>query len=370
MFSAGHLLTSWAWKPASRSIAGKGERTAAGVRMQTGVSQSALPAQPAGRLLTLAIATALIAASGAPGEAFAVGGWPGKPIRLVIPFAPGGSNDVLARLLAPRAGEALGQPLVIDNRAGAGGTLASELVARAAPDGYTLILVASTHAFALAMQGRNSFDPVRDFTAITLIGTSPLALVVHPQVAAKDAPEFVALARREAGRIAIGSGGMGSIGHLSIELLQLVGGVKVTHVPYKGGGPVLADLVAGHVQASFLSLAAAAPQIRAGRLRALAITGAQRAPGFEPLPTFTEQGYKIRIEQWWGVLGPAGLAPAITARVHAEFTRARSAAEARERLAELGVITADLAPDGFRRFLEREVADMVQLVKTAGIRAE
>ena len=370
MFSAGHLLTGWSRTPASRSGRGKGERIAARARMQRAMPPSTPCARRAGRVLALAIATAVIATSGAPLDARAVGGWPGKPIRLVIPFAPGGSNDVLARLLAPRVGEALGQPFVIDNRPGAGGTLASELVARAAPDGYTLILVASTHAFALAMQGRNSFDPVRDFTTITLIGTSPLALVVHPQVAAKDAPEFVALAKREAGRLAIGSGGMGSIGHLSIELLQLVGGVKVTHVPYKGGGPVLADLVAGHVQASFLSLAAAAPQIRAGRLRALAITGAQRAPGFEPLPTFAEQGYKIRIEQWWGVLGPAGLAPAITARVHAEFTRARATPEARERLAELGVIPADLAPEGFRRFLEREVADMVQLVKSAGIRAD
>jgi tripartite-type tricarboxylate transporter receptor subunit TctC len=304
------------------------------------------------------------AAAGAPA-------FPVKPIRMLIPFAPGGGNDVIARLVSPRLAESLGQPILIDNRPGAGGVLASEITARAVPDGYTVILASSTHGFAPAMQARQPYDPVRDFTAITLIGTSPLGLVVNPGAPARDAGEFIAAARKANPAVTLGSGGVGSIGHLAGELLQMRTGIKLTHIPYKGAGPAMTDLVAGHVQVAFLTPTSALSLVKAGKLRVLAVTGKRRAPGLEQIPTLAEQGIQgVDVEQWWGWLGPAGVARVLVERLHGEFTRALAAPEVRERSAELGIIMADSSPDGFRRFLEREVSAMVAVIRAAGIRAE
>lgn len=321
----------------------------------------------AGRLLMAALAGfALSAAQAQPGPSF-----PLKPIRMVVPFAAGGSNDVIARLIGPRMTEAFGQTVVVDNRPGAGSVIGSEIVARAAGDGYTLLLADSALGFTLAVQGRKVFDPVRDFTPITLIGNAPLLLLVPAALPVQSLKDYLALARQQAGRLTVGSGALGGIAHLSAELMQMRAGVKATHIAYKGAGPAVADLVGGHIQSAFLTLASAMPQIRAGKLRVIAITGERRMAALPDVPTFAEQGLKgMDLEQWWGLLGPAGVAPPVVDRLHAETVRAMAIPDIRDRIAELGVIANPQPGPVFRRLIEREVAGAERLVKDAGIRVE
>lgn len=321
----------------------------------------------AGSLLGAALLAAVVPCAGAQPAA----AYPVKPVRMVVPFAAGGSNDVIARLIGPRMTEAFGQTVVVDNRPGAGSVIGSEIVARAAGDGYTLLLADSALGFTLAVQGRKVFDPVRDFTPITLIGNAPLLLLVPAALPVQSVKDYLALARQQAGRLTVGSGALGGIAHLSAELLQLRAGVKATHIAYKGAGPAVADLVGGHIQSAFLTLASAMPQVRAGKLRVIAITGERRMAALPEAPTFVEQGLKgMDLEQWWGLLGPAGVAQAVVDRLHAETARALAVPDIRERIAELGVIANPQPGPVFRRLIEREVAGAERLVKEAGIRVE
>lgn len=321
----------------------------------------------AGSLLGAALCALGMSGAGAqPAPAY-----PLKPVRMVVPFAAGGSNDVIARLIGPRMTEAFGQTVVVDNRPGAGSVIGSEIVARAAGDGYTLLLADSALGFTLAVQGRKVFDPVRDFTPVTLIGNAPLLLLVPAALPVQSVKDYLALARQQAGRLTVGSGALGGIAHLSAELLQLRAGVKATHIAYKGAGPAVADLVGGHIQSAFLTLASAMPQVRAGKLRVIAITGERRMAALPEAPTFTEQGLKgMDLEQWWGLLGPAGVAQPVVDRLHAETVRALAVPDIRERVAELGVIANPQPGPVFRRLIEREVAGAERLVKEAGIRVE
>ena len=221
--------------------------------------------------------------------------WPSKPVRLIVPFAPGGSADTLGRLVAQKLSESFKQTFVVENRGGAGGVIGSELVAKAPADGYTLLVSGvASHGIAPALSKEFPFDPLRDFTHIALFGGPPGVLVVHPGVAAKDLREFVALLKAQPGRISYGSPGNGTQGHLLAEQLKQVAGIEMTHVPYKGAGPAVADMIAGHVSAGSTTLSTAATQIRAGKLRALAVSSSRRLADFPDVPTYTELGPGLR----------------------------------------------------------------------------
>src|SRR5438093_4502262 len=248
-----------------------------------------------------------------PASAQAQVDYPSKPIRLVVPYAPGGSSDVLARALGPRLGEFLGQPIVVDNKPGAGSMLGTDVVAKSAPDGYTLLLADMPHTIVPAVYGaRVPYDPVKGFDPVSLIGVSPLMLFVHPSFPAKTLGEFIAHARANPGKVTIGSGGNGTATHLMAELLQENAAIKLIHVPYKGAGPAVADTVAGQIQATFTTPATASGHLKAGRLRALAVTAVKRMPEYPEVPSLAESGVKnMAIQHWWGILAPAGLAPTV-----------------------------------------------------------
>ena len=301
-----------------------------------------------------------------PGTAFPI-----KPIRMVVPFAAGGSNDVIARLIGPRLTESFGQQVLVDNRPGAGSVIGSEIVARAPGDGYTLLLADAALGFALAVQGRQVYDPVKDFSPITLIGTAPMMLLVNTQVPVQSLKDYLALARQQGGKLTVGSGGLGGIAHLSSELVQIRAGVKLTHIAYKGAGPAVGDLVGNHIQSAFLTLASAMPQVKAGKLRVVGITGNARMAALPDVPTFAEQGLKgMDLEQWWGALGPAGVPASVVDRLHGEIVKALAVPDVRERVLELGVLPNPQPAAPFRQLLIREVAFAEKLVKEAGIKVE
>ena len=296
--------------------------------------------------------------------------YPAKPVRFIVPYAPGGSSDVLARIVGQKLGDALGQAFVVDNRGGAGSMIGTDLAAKALADGYTLVLSDMPHTINPAIYAKVPYDPVRDFSPISLIGTSPLFLFVHPSVQARNVAEFVALARSQPGGIAIGSGGNGSSTHLMAELLQTHAGIRLTHVPYKGAGPALADVVANQIPSTFTSMATAAPHLKAGRLRALGATSAARLASLPDVPTFEESGVRgLVVEHWWGIMAPAGVPGAVIGRLHAEIVKAITAADVRERFATLSVGPRSTTPEQFRTLLETDLARWAKVVNDAGIKA-
>src|SRR5215469_10965043 len=258
---------------------------------------------------TLALAALMALAGGAP----AAEPYPDRPITLIVPYAAGGSSDVLARLIGERMSKSLGQQIVVDNRAGAGSRLGIEIAAKSASDGYTLLLADMPHTIIPAIQKGVHYDPVRDFTPIGLIGTASMIFFVNPAVKAETVGDFVALAKADPGKITIASGGIGSATHLTAELFQAKAGIKLVHVPFRGAGPAMNDLVAGHVQSGFTTLATANSVL--DRVRALAIASPTRLPAQPNIETFRESGIDLVVEHWWGVLAPAGLPSEIAARL-------------------------------------------------------
>jgi tripartite-type tricarboxylate transporter receptor subunit TctC len=293
--------------------------------------------------------------------------FPDRPISMIVPYAAGGSSDVLARLLGERLTQALGQSIVVDDRSGAGSRIGSELVAHAAPDGYTLLLADMPLAIIPAIQKGVRYDPVRDFTPIGLIGTASMVLFVNPATPATTVADFVALARQEPGKINIASGGIGSTTHLTAELFQAKAGVKLLHVPYRGAGPALTDLMAGQVQSGFTTLATAAPALAAGSVRTLASASEKRIDALPAVPTFREAGIDLVVEHWWGVLAPARLPPAIAARLQAALRNTLTAPDIATRLAPLGVTPAHRSPDEFRTLIANDTARWADIVRAAGI---
>jgi tripartite-type tricarboxylate transporter receptor subunit TctC len=293
--------------------------------------------------------------------------FPDRPVSMIVPYAAGGSSDVLARLLGERLTQALGQPIVVDDRAGAGSRIGSELVAHAAPNGYTLLLADMPLTIIPAIQNGVRYDPARDFTPIGLIGTASMVLFVNPATPAATVADFVALARKEPGKITIASGGIGSTTHLTAELLQAKAGIKLLHVPYRGAGPALTDLMAGQVQSGFTTLATAAPALAAGSVRALASASEKRIDALPAAPTFREAGIDLVVEHWWGVLAPAGLPPAIAARLQAALRDTLAAPDIATRLAPLGVTPAHRSPDQFRTLITNDTARWADIVRAAGI---
>lgn len=305
----------------------------------------------------------VLAASAALAQA-----WPAKPVKIVAPFAPGGSADTLGRIVAQKLTESLKENFVVENRPGAGGVIGSELVAKAAPDGYTLVVSGvASHAVAPALPRGTPYDPVKDFTHIALFGGPPAVLVVNPDVPAKDLNEFVALLKKEPGKYSYGSPGNGTHGQLVAELFKQLAGVHMQHVPYKGASGAITDLIAGHIQAASTTLSTAAGQIHGGKARALAISTANRLPDYPNVPTYAEMGYKDLVATiWFSLSGPAGLPGDIVERLNAEVRKALDAPDARNRLRPEGIEPGKLNAREFTAFVESEVKRWAPVVKASG----
>ena len=312
-----------------------------------------------------------LACSAAAATAAEQGAYPTKPIRFIVPFAPGGSADALARTIQPALSEGLGQTLVIDNRPGASSTIGTDMAAKAVPDGYTLLMVTTTHTVNPSLISKLPFDTVKDFAPVSLVVSQPNILVVHPAVAAKSVRELVALATAKPGTLNFASGGNGSSPHLSGELFKIVAGIQITHVPYKGSGPGVTDLLGGHVQMMFAGPLALEQQIKSGRLRALAIADRRRSPVFPELPTMTEAGFAgVETGTWYGILAPARTPPAIVAHVQKTIVRILQAPDLKSRILNQGVDIVANSPDEFGKLIIAEVAKWSRVVKTAGIQAD
>src|SRR5437016_6290618 len=310
---------------------------------------------------TLALA-ALIAFAGGPPAAEP---YPDHTITLIVPYAAGGSSDVLARLIGERMSTSLGQHVVIDNRAGAGSRLGIEIAAKAAADGYALRLADMPHTIIPAIQKGVHYDPVRDFTPIGLIGTASMVFFVNPAVKAETVRDFVGLAKADPEKITIASGGIGSATHLTAELFQAKTGIKLVHVPFGGAGPAMNDLVAGHVQSGFTTLATASSVL--DRVRALAVASETRLPTWTSFPTFKENGIDLVVEHWWGVLAPAGLPAEIAARLTGDLKAILESQEFAMRLEPLGVTVSHASPAQFRGLIESDTVRWADIVKSVGI---
>jgi tripartite-type tricarboxylate transporter receptor subunit TctC len=301
----------------------------------------------------------------------AVATYPSKPIRMIVAVPPGGPADTLARLVAPKLTEALGQTVVIDNRPGANGIIAYEMTARATPDGHTFSAVAAGVVINASLYRSVPYDPLKDFAPITLGITVPNILVVHPSVPAASVKELIALARSKPGTVAFASAGNGTSGHLALELLRMTARIDVIHVPYKGGGPALTEVLAGQVQALFSIALAATPQIKAGKLRALAITSARRSPVAPELPTVAEAGFSgFEVIGWFGWLAPAATPRAIVNRLNAELVRALKLPEVRERLISQSTEPVGNTPQEFATFMKSEHEKWARVIRQANIHIE
>jgi tripartite-type tricarboxylate transporter receptor subunit TctC len=296
--------------------------------------------------------------------------YPEKPVRLVVPFAPGGGTDILARVIAPKVGEGLGQTLLVENRAGAGGNIGTDLVAKAPPDGYTVLLGSNTIAINAGL-AKLPFDPVNDLAAVTLVANAPMVLVVHPSVSARTVKEFVAAAKASPGKLNYAAAGNGTPQHLASELLNRLAGIDVTHVQYKGGGPALADVIAGNTQAAVLTMAAVKPHLAAGKLRALGVATAKRSPAMRDLPTIAEAGVAgYEADLWYGIFAPAGTPRAAIDRLAGAFAQALQSAEIQERLAVQGFDLASSTPEQLATMHRNDVAKYGKLIRDAGIKPE
>jgi tripartite-type tricarboxylate transporter receptor subunit TctC len=297
-------------------------------------------------------------------------GYPAKPVRMIVPFAPGGGIDLVARIMSQRLQENLAQPFVVENRAGGGGIVGSEVVATARPDGYTLLAVPISHAANVSL-AKLSFDPVTDFAPVVHIASAPNVVLVHPSLPVKSIREFTRLARERPGQLAYASGGSGSSTHLAAELFKMLAKVDLLHVPYKGGGPALTDLLAGQVSMYLASLPAALPHVRSGRLKGLAVTSTARAPALPDLPTVAEGGVAgYEYVGWYGILAPAATPAAIIERLNAETNKVLRQPAVAEKLAADGAQPVGGTPKEFGDHIKREIAKWAAVVKHARLRVE
>ena len=299
-------------------------------------------------------------------------GYPSKPVRLIVPFAAGGNVDITARQIAPGLSELLGQNVIVDNRVGAGCVIGAEVVAKAVPDGYTLMMGSnSTVSVAPSLYPKLAYHPVRDFAPVSLVATTPFVLVVHPSVPAKTVKELIALARAKPGRLSMASGGTGSSNQLVGELFQTLTGAKFTHVPYKGAGPAGVDLMAGQVDLLFDQLSSSVGPIKSGRIRALAVTSAARTGVFPDIPTMKEAGVAdFEVTNITGVLAPAGTSAEIITRLNAAILKVLAAPATKERFAGLALDPAPSTPDQFSAYIRDDFARWTKVVKDAGIKVE
>ncbi|MFO1316482.1 MAG: tripartite tricarboxylate transporter substrate binding protein [Burkholderiales bacterium] len=318
-------------------------------------------------------AAAAVAVAALAALAHAQAPYPAKPIRIVVPFPAGGTTDILARAVAQKLTEATGQSAVVDNRPGAGGNIGAELVAKSAPDGYTLLMgTVGTHAINASLYPKMPYDHVRDFAPVILVAGVPNVLVVNPSVPANSVQELIAYMKANPGKVNFASSGAGTSIHLAGELFKTMTGVQMTHVPYKGSAPALADLVGGQVQIMFDNLPSALPQIKAGRLRALAVTSAQRSSALPDVPTVAESGIPgFEASSWFGLLAPAGTPKEVVAKLNGEVAKWLATPEAKEKLAAQGaIVAAGLAPDDFVRHIAAETTKWQKVVKESGAKVE
>jgi tripartite-type tricarboxylate transporter receptor subunit TctC len=295
--------------------------------------------------------------------------YPAKTIRIVIALAPGGGVDTSGRLLGQKFVDAWGQQVVAENRPGAGGTIATELVARAAPDGYTLLMQSMSHAITPALY-KLSYDTIKDFAPISLFVQSPSVLAVHPSLPVKSVKELIAFAKTRPNEILFSSSGSGSGQHLAMELLNRMAGLQLVHIPYKGTAPSILDLVAGRVSVTSASAISTMPHVRSGRLRALAVSSAKRSPSVPELPTVAEAGVPgFAVDQWYALFAPAGTPKEIVAKLYGEIARVVAQADTRERLLAMGLDPVGMPPDEFTTYLKTETVKWGNLVREAGIRA-
>ncbi len=318
------------------------------------------------RLLTAAIAIASLAPLGAHAQA-----WPNRPLKLVVPFAPGGSNDNIARVLASKLSSRLGQPVVVENKGGGGGTLGTDFVAKSAPDGNTLLLVSASITTNAASGKKLPYDPVRDLQPIGRVAASPFAIVVAPEVKANTLKEFIELARAKPRTINYGSAGIGGMNHLGTELFASAAKTEMVHVPYRGISLAFTDLMGGNLQMLLPSLAAATQQIKAGKMKGLAVTSAQRSPQAPDLPTASEAGLPgFTLEVWFGLMAPAGLPPAIVKRLNDELNVILAMADVKELLAREGATAQPGTPDDLGTLIKTDLARWSKLIKDNNIQVE
>jgi len=297
--------------------------------------------------------------------------FPARTVHLIVPFTPGTGADLLARLLGPRLAERWKVAVVTENKAGATGNIGADFVARSAPDGHTLLFVATSFGTAPALSRTLPFDPVKSFAPVALVATSALLVVTHPALPARSVPDLVRLAKREPGKIHYSSPGSGGPQHLAMELLKLETGVDIVHVPYKGSAGALADVVSGHVQVTIAGLQTAQPHVRSGRLRALAVMSATRASAFPDVATLSEQGLReLEVETWYGVFAAAGTSPQVLAKINADLNALLNDAAIRHAIEKQGMAPAGGPPERLGELLKRELARWTRVVNAAGIKAD
>ena len=297
--------------------------------------------------------------------------YPNKPIKFVVGFAPGGATDVIGRLMAKKIGDALGQPIIIENRAGGSSNIGAEVVARAVPDGYTFYVCAITSAINVSLFPKLAFDFARDFEPVALFANVPNILVVHPSVPAKTVKELIDYARAQPGKLSYASSGAGTSIHLSGELFKMLAKVDIVHIPYKGSAPAMTDMIGGQVQVMFDNMPSALPHVKVGKLRALAVTSAQRSPSAPEVPTMGEAGVAgFDVQSWFGLVAPKGTPKDIIARLNAESVKALATADIKERFMELGAVPGPMSPEAFGDYIRSEIIRWGEVVKVSGAKVE
>ncbi|HZM48464.1 MAG TPA: tripartite tricarboxylate transporter substrate binding protein [Burkholderiales bacterium] len=317
--------------------------------------------------ITIAAAMAALLASIADAQTY-----PQKTIRVVVGFAPGGGTDIVARIIGAKLSETWGQPVVVDNRAGATGTIGADIVAKSPPDGYTLIMGhVNSHGIAPNLFKKLPYDAQRDFAMVAYVGYVPNVLVVHPSIPARNVKELIAIAKARPGQMSYASSGVGSTQHLAGEMLKLLAGIDILHVPYKGSGPAVVDLIAGHVVMNFDTMPPVLPHIRSGRMRALAVTTPKRAGPLPDVPTMVESGLKgFEMTNWYGVMAPAKTPREVVAKLNGEINKIMGLPEQKAKLEEVGTQLDPISTEQFTKFLASEIAKYAKLVKASGVTIE
>ena len=296
--------------------------------------------------------------------------YPSRPVRVIVPFAPGGGTDILVRILSPRLSASLGQQIVVENRPGASSIIGTGEVVRSAPDGYTILAVDTSFTVNPSLQPKMPYDSLKDLAPVIHLAAAPVILVMHPSVPAQSVKELVALAKAKPGGLAYASGGNGASTHLAGELFKMVAGVDIVHIPYKGTGPAIADVVAGQVQMNFAGISSARPHVESGRLRAIAVTGDKRNPALPDVPTFAESGLAVDAGTHWGLLAPAATPAAVIRKINAEVDRVLQQPEVKARIAELGFDAAGGSPEAWAALIRSEMAKWAKVVKEARIKLD
>jgi tripartite-type tricarboxylate transporter receptor subunit TctC len=306
------------------------------------------------------------------GSAVALAQYPQKPIRLIVPFPPGGSNDIVARMIGHEMTGRLGQQVIVDNRGGAGGMIGTETAANSKPDGYTLLIISVAYAYNPAIyKAMLKYDPEKSFVPVSILGRGPNAFTAHPQLPVKTIKDLIALAKSKPGQLNYASAGIGSFQHLSSEMFNVLAGVKIVHVPFKGGGPAMADVIAGNTQLCIGSLIQVIPHVRSGRLRALATGGAKRVPAMADVPTVAESGVPgYEANNWWGILAPTGTSNDIISKLHSEIAPILKSDDIRKRFEAEGAEAVMMSPAEFGKYIRTETVRWGKVVREANIKPE